>query len=366
MRLAYITVTLLSVAAHLGAENILAFAGTYTRTASKGIYSFHFDTSTGAMSNLRLAAETPNPSFLAMDRNARYLYAVNEIGDFGREKSGSVSAFSVEAGAGTLKMLDIVASRGEAPAHLALDPSGKWLVAANYTGGSLALFSISTGGALEAVDFVQRTGSSVHARQKSPHPHQIFFESPASFKVTDLGTDELLSFKIVDGKLSLSGSVREEPGSGPRHAAIDRGGRFAYVLNELDSSISVRALPGLDEKQKLSLLPEAFRGRNTSAEIAIHPNGALLFASNRGLDEIVTFAIAADGKLTPAGNYPAQGKTPRNFVIDPSGKYLLVANQDSDSIVAFRIDQHTGMLSDTGLRLTVPMPVCLIFSEKRQ
>jgi 6-phosphogluconolactonase len=165
-------VCLLSLASCATAESVLVFAGTYTRTSSKGIYTFRFDPATGAVSGFKLAVETPNPSFLAVHPNGRYLYAVNEVGDFGGQKSGSVSAFAIDTGAGALKPINTVASRGESPAHLAIDPAGKWLVAANYSGGSIAVFPVGADGALgDAVDVLHRTGSSVHARQKGPQPH---------------------------------------------------------------------------------------------------------------------------------------------------------------------------------------------------
>jgi 6-phosphogluconolactonase len=355
---------LLALASCAAAEGVLVFAGTYTRAASKGIYSFHFDTSSGAVSGLKLAAETRNPSFLALHPNRRYLYGVNEVGDFGGQKSGSVSAFSIDHAAGALKPIDTVASRGESPAHLSLDPSGKWVIAANYSGGSIAVFPIGDDGALgEASDFVRRTGSSVHERQKGPHPHQIAF-SKDGLLVPDLGTDEIARFTRSDGTLSATVPLRVTPGSGPRHIAFGPRGRYLYVLGEIDSSISVRTWPGFEEIQKISLLPADFTGRNTAAKIAADPEH--LFVSNRGLDEIAVFKIGVDGSLEPAGRFSTLGKTPRNFLRDPSGKYLLVANQDSNNIVVFRIDRWSGALTATGAQVTVPMPVCLVFAEKRQ
>jgi 6-phosphogluconolactonase len=349
---------LLALASCAAAENLLVFAGTYTRTSSRGIYSFRFDTATGAISGLKLAAESSNPSFLAVHPDGRHLYAVNE------QAEGSVSAFAIEAESEKLKAINTRATPGGGPAHLAIDPSGKWLAEANFSGASVALFPIGGDGALgQAADFVQRAGSSVHP-QKGPHPHQVVFTQPGSFVVPDLGTDELVTFKIAEGKLSPAGSVRFEPALGPRHVVFDARGRFAYVLGEIASTISVRAVPGFGEMQKIVMLPDGFSGRNTSAEIAIHPNGRWLYASNRGLDEIAAFEIGADGMLTPAGRYSTLGKTPRHFTLDPNGNYLLAANQDSDSVVVFRIDVSTGKLASTDAQLAIPAPVCVIFAGR--
>lgn len=356
---------LAALASCAGAEKILVFAGTYTRTSSKGIYSFRFDTATGAVTEVKLAVETSNPSFLALHPNGNWLYAVNEIADFGGAKSGSVTAFAIDATAGTLKAINTVATRGENPAHLGIDPSGRWLIAANYSGGSVAVFPIGADGALgESSNFLQRSGSSVHPRQKGPHPHEVVFAAPG-LMIPDLGTDEVVSFHLSEGKLKTAGSARFDPGFGPRHLALGSRGQFAYVLGEIESAISVRALPGFEEKQKISLLPKDFNGRNTAAEITLHPNGRFLFASNRGLDEIVAFTIGADGLLSQAGKYSTLGKTPRNFAIDPSGNYLLVANQDSDSIAVFRVDQRSGKLTATGAQIAVPIPVCVLFADRR-
>jgi 6-phosphogluconolactonase len=350
---------LLALASCCATENLLGFAGTYTRSSSKGIYSFRFDTATGAISGLKLAAESSNPSFLAVHPDGRHLYAVNE------QAEGTVSAFAIDAESAMLKAINTRATPGGAPAHLAIDPSGKWLAEANYSGASVALFPIDVDGALrQAADFVQRAGSSIHQRQKGPHPHQVVFTQPGLFVVPDLGTDELVTFKIADGKLNAAGSVRFEPAFGPRHVVFDARGRFAYVLGEIASTISVRALPGFAEKRKIAMLPDDFRGRNTSAEIAMNPNVRWLYASNRGLDGIAAFEIGADGTVTPAGRYSTLGKTPRHFALGPNGNYLLAANQDSDSVVVFRIDRSTGKLTPTGAQVTIPMPVCVIFAGR--
>ena len=360
---------LAALAPCLAGETLLGFAGTYTRKDSKGIYSFQFDTATGKAASLRLAAETPNPSFLAVHPNRRFLYAVNEIADYQGGKSGSVSAFAIDAKTGGLTPLNTVASRGEGPAHLAIEPGGQWLIAANYAGGSVAVFPIKSDGSLgEASSFLQRSGSSVQPRQKSPHPHQVVFAPGGRILVPDLGTDEVVLYRLAGGVLQPedSLSLRVPPGSGPRHLALHPGRRFAYVLGELDSSVSVWDISNLQQTQKVSLLPQDYTGRNTSGEVAVDPGGRFLYASNRGVDEIVLFGIdRTSGMLTPAGRFPTLGKTPRHFALDPSGDYLFTSNQDSDTVVVFRVDRETGKLAATGNSLAISMPVCVVLIPGR-
>ena len=363
-------------AARTTGGNRIMYVGTYTRATSKGIYAYRFDSATGKASPIGLAAETENPSFLAMHPNQRYLYAVNEISKYEGQAAGSVSAFAIDPGTHGLKLLNRVSSRGAGPCHVAVDPSGKWVFVANYESGSVAAFPIREDGSLgEASAFFQHTGSSVNQeRQSGPHAHAVVL-SPDSrtVLVADLGLDRIFAYRLDAGKGGLAGNpgfTTVAAGSGPRHVAFRPDGKFVYSLNEMLSTVTSfrydASRGGLKELQTLSTLPAGWSGRNTTAEIVVHPGGRFLYTSNRGDDSIALFRIdPGRGTLTFVERTSTGGKTPRNFAIDPSGTFLLAANQDSGSVVTFRIDRGTGRLSGTGEVLEVPSPVCTVFGEGR-
>ena len=359
-------------AAGPGQQKYLVYVGTYTDHGSKGIYAYRFDSSTGKMTSLGLAAETTEPSFLAVDSSGRFLYAVNETETYNGQPTGAVSAFAIQPDAGKLSLLNQVSSRGTDPAHITLDRTGKYVLVANYTSGSVAVFALLKDGRLgEVTSFVQHKGSSVNPdRQKGPHAHAIALAPDNRFAVVaDLGLDQLLIYPFDAAKGTLGAQprvVKASPGAGPRHLVFSTDGRFLYMLNEMQSSVvpySYDAASGaLHELQTISSLRKGFSSENTAAEIEIDPSGKFLFASNRGDDGIAVFAIDSHtGMLTHVETDSTGGKTPRNFAIDPTGSWLLAANQDSDNIVVFRIDQKTGHLSPTGGALQVPSPVCLKF-----
>jgi 6-phosphogluconolactonase len=364
--------TLLACAPVWGAEWI-AYVGTYTGEDggdSEGIYAFRFDDVTGKLTALGLAAATSNPSFLAVHPNRRFLYAANE------NPAGRVSAFSIDSAKGTLKLLNSVSSRGAGPCHVALDKAGRWLFVANYDSGSLAALPIHEDGSLgEASAFVQHSGSSVNAqRQAGPHAHSANVSPDGRFVLAaDLGLDEILTYPIDDAKGLASTkplSINVAPGSGPRHLAFSPDGRFAYAVNEMLATVTVfqynAANGSLREFQTISTLPEAFKGSKSSAEIAVHPNGKFVYASNRGHDTIAVFRVDAGdrGSLASEGWTSTEGKTPRNFAIDPSGRFLLSANQDSGNIVVFRIDQTSGGLTPAGVEVKLLSPVSIVFTPR--
>jgi 6-phosphogluconolactonase len=371
--LAAISLSGVAHAAGPGQQKYLVYVGTYTDHGSKGIYAYRFDSSTGKMTSLGLAAETTEPSFLAVDPSGRFLYAVNETETYNGQPTGAVSAFATQPDAGKLSLLNQVSSQGTDPAHITLDRTGKYALVANYTSGSVAVFALLKDGRLgEVTSFVQHKGSSVNPeRQKGPHAHAIALSPDNRFAVVaDLGLDQLLvySFDAAKGTLGTQPQiVKASPGAGPRHLVFSTDGRFLYMLNEMQSSVisySYDAASGaLHELQTISSLPKGFSGENTAAEIEIDPSGKFVFASNRGDDSIAVFAIESrTGMLTHVETDSTGGKTPRNFAIDPTGSWLLAADQDSDNIVVFRIDQKTGHLSPTGNPLQVTSPVCLKFA----
>ncbi|MDX1984541.1 MAG: lactonase family protein [Bryobacteraceae bacterium] len=351
----------------------IAFSGTYTTKGnSQGIYAFRFDTSSGKLTPIGLAAATENPSFLTIHQNGRFLYAVNEIGKYQGKDTGTVTAFSIDPSGHKLTELNKVTTHGTIPCHLKVDKTGRFLVLVNYGSGSTSSFPIQADGRLgEAVSVQQHTGSSIGPRQKGPHAHSINFSPDYRYAVVaDLGLDKVLVYKFDSktGALTPNAppSISVKPGSGPRHFSFHPNGRFAYVINELASTVtafSYNAGGGsFKELQTISTLPAGFSGVTHTAEVVVHPTGRFVYGSNRGHDSIAVFTVdAAAGTLTFVEATPTQGKTPRNFVIDPSGKFLLAENQDSSSIVIFGIDQKTGRLSPTGDRIDTPMPVCLRF-----
>ncbi|MGD0506953.1 MAG: lactonase family protein [Terriglobales bacterium] len=351
----------------------ILFVGTYTEKESKGIYAYRFDASSSELTPLGIAAETTNPSFLAIDPSRRFLYAVNEVQNYKGASSGAVSAFAVDQKTGKLSLLNQVPSRGADPCYITFDKTGKYALVANYTGGSVAVFPVQPDGHVgEPSAFVQHRGSSVNKeRQEGPHAHWIETTPDNRFAIAvDLGLDELLVYRFDASRGSLTPNdppyASLDPGAGPRHLAFHPDGNFAYVVNELQSSITAFSFdPGRGVFGKLktvSTLPQGFSGSNDAAEIKVHPSGKFLFASNRGHDSIALFSIDSHtGALTLVDHFPTQGKTPRNFEIDPTGKLLLVANQDTNNIVVFRIDPNNGRLTPTGQTLNVPSPVCLKF-----
>jgi len=354
----------------------LFFVGTYTQdgSTSKGIYAYRYDAASHEITDLGVAAETTNPSFVALNPNGKYLYAVNELQNYKGPNSGGVSAFSVDSSTGKLTFLNEVPSRGADPCYITVDKTGKWVLVANYTGGSVAVFPVLAEGKIgEAKTFVQHTGHGADPkRQEGPHAHSINLSPDNRFAyVDDLGIDELLVYKFDSAKGTLTPNdppyVKLDPGSGPRHFVLAPSGKFAYVVSEMKgtvSAFSIDSRTGTPQTlQTVSTLPEGFKGDIEDAEVEIHPSGKFLYASNRGDgNSIAVFAIdSAKGTLTPVEYVPTQGKTPRSFEIDPTGKLLFAQNQQSNNIVIFRIDQQTGKLTPTGKVLDVPSPVDVKF-----
>jgi 6-phosphogluconolactonase len=344
----------------------IAYVGTYTRpNKSKGIYAWRFQPATGKLTPIGLVGETVSPSFLAIHPNHKFLYAVNEISNYEGKKAGSVSSFAMDTKTGQLKLLNTVSSRGDGPCHLALDPTGKWLYVANYSGGSVAEYPVHDDGSLgESSAFVQHQGSSVNrGRQSGPHGHStVLSPDGKSVFVADLGLDEILSYKVGGLTPNDPPFTKIAAGSGPRHLAFTPNGKFAYVMTEMTASVVALKYAG-GKFEELQTLPTADMNPSVSgAEIAVHPSGKFVYSSTRGANLIDGFAIdAAKGTLTPIERTPSGGKTPRNFAIDPTGAFLFSAHQDSDNIAVFRIDAKTGKLTPTGDVLEAGNPVCVTF-----
>lgn len=350
------------------------YIGTYTGGESKGIYVLDMDLETGRLGKLRLAAESVNPSFLALHPNGRSLYAVNEIGNYQGEKAGAVTAFAIDRRSGGLKEINQQSSRGGAPCHLVVDRPGKNVLVANYTGGSVACLPIRAGGGLApASAFVQHSGSSVNpARQEGPHGHSINLDRENRFAfAADLGLDKVLIYRFDSAKGSLQANdpafARVSPGSGPRHFAFHPNGKYAYVINEMLLTVTAFAYDAkrgaLRPIQTITTLPDGKpqRGQST-AEVRVSPDGRHLYGSNRGHNTLAIFSIDPNsGRLSVVGHQSTGGKTPRNFGIDPSGAFIIAANQSSNSLVVFRRDAKTGRLTPTGQTVPAPAPVCVKF-----
>ncbi len=364
---------LLLISAMSNAQDWIAFIGTYTHGASRGIYSLRYDSSTGKLAPLSVAAQTVSPSFLAVHPNGKWLYAVNESRRYnGISNSGSVSAFVIDHKAGTLAPLNVVPSRGADPCHLVVDRSGKWLFVANYSGGSVSIFPIAPDGSLGDATQVVQQGGATNAdpvRQEAPHAHSVYISPDNKLLYSaDLGADQIVvyNFDEATGKLAMRSTAKLKLGSGPRHLAFSRDQRFVYAIEELIASITtLRQDPStgsMEELQTISTLPKNSTGPKSGAEIEIDPSGRFLYASNRGHDSIASFSIDAEqGRLTALGHVSTQGKTPRHFAIDPEGRHLLVVNEDSGNLVTFKIDQDTGALIQQGEPLSIPEPVCILF-----
>ncbi len=380
--------TLLGVAAAIGATAVHAqtpakmrvYLGTYTGKNSQGIYLSTLDLATGKLSQPELAAELVSPSFLAIHPSGKYVYAVGEIAEFQGKKVGAVSALAVDGATGKLKLINQQPSGGGGPCHVAVDPSGKCVLAANYGGGSVCSFPIDDDGSLkEGGSVIQHKGSSVNPqRQKEPHAHSINVDKDGKYAfAADLGLDQVLVYKLDAAHGTIQPNdpphAKVAPGSGPRHFAFHPSGKFAYVINEMANTVvAFEYNPHhglLTEIQSIGTLPRDFSGKSYTAEVVVHPSGKFLYGSNRSFDDsnaplgsIAVFAIdEKTGKLT-ATSHQAEGiKTPRNIAVEPTGKWLLVGNQAGDSVIVFAIDPQTGALKPTDSKIEVGAPVCIRF-----
>jgi 6-phosphogluconolactonase len=381
-----VSIVLAGVVAAAAAQSnsYIMYVGTYTEegSKSKGIYAFRYGADSGQIAPIGIATETTNPSWVTLSPNGRFLYAVNELSKYEGPNSGGVSAFAVEraqdgSATGKLTFLNEVPTRGADPCYVSVDHTGKFVLVANYTGGSLAVFPIKADGSLgAAADFVQHHGHGPNAeRQEAPHVHSVVLSPDNRFAyVNDLGLDEVLVYKFdsATGKLAPNDPpfAKVDPGAGPRHFALSPAGKFAYVVDEMGRTVTVfsndAAAGKLEKLQTISTLPKDFTDRNDDAEIAVHPSGRFLYASNRGHDSVAVFTIdPGKGTLTLVQFASTEGKEPRGMAIGPTGKLLFAANQKSDNIVVFRIDQKTGRLTPTGQVLEVPTPVSLTFLRVR-
>jgi 6-phosphogluconolactonase len=360
------------------AAKTLVYFGTYTGSGSKGIYRSILDEKTGELSDLVLAAELENPSFLVVSPDQKYLFAVSENGKFKGKEGGGVSSFAIGKDGG-LTLISQVNSGGGAPCHISTDPQGKCFLVANYMGGSISSYQIAADGKLvspAAGGFIQHEGQGAQLpRQASPHAHSVNV-GPTGKRayVADLGLDKVLIYKLdaAGGMIAPNTPpfLKLPDATGPRHFSFHPSGKWAYT--NLEMSLQVAALCHDAKTGALAVLeieltvPEGTeRKGNSTAECLVHPTGKWVYVSNRGHNSIAAFAIdQKTGKLDFIERESTQGKTPRNFGIDPSGKFLITGNQGSGNVVVLKINQDTGSLDPIGHEIEVPDPVCIRFVRR--
>ncbi|HEU5141308.1 MAG TPA: lactonase family protein [Bacillales bacterium] len=355
---------------HLKNNEIFIYVGSYTNKEAEGLSIAAFDPKSGAASLVGRLDGIAHPSFLTIDSKRGYLYAVSETVEAEGRQSGKVVSYKINPETGELIFRSEQLTGGAAPCYVSLSSEGDRLFVANYTGGNVCVFPLEEGRIGEMADEAQHEGSSCVRpdRQEAPHPHSIILDPSGRFAyVQDLGQDKIVIYRLGEDrrKLIYHKDIRAEPGAGPRHLIFHHTEPFAYVINELDSTISsffCRDEGSLESIQTISTLPESYSGENTAADLHISPCGHFLYASNRGHDSIGVYKIDLEtGALAYVDHTSTRGKNPRNFALSPDGEFLIAANQDSDSIVTFSIDRDTGELSDPVDSMTVSEPVCVKF-----
>jgi len=362
-----------SWAAERGGQNVL-FVGTQTQSGSKGIYACRWDAAKGEIERIGVAAETENPTFLALSPNAKYLYAANETESFQGQKGGGVSSFAVDAKAGKLTPINAVSAKGPGTCHVEVDKTGQAVFCANYTGGSAASFHVKAdGGLTEAVSFFQYTGNGPNPDQDTAHAHRAT-PSPDNRRllVNDLGLDCIHIYDLDAATAKLTphepAQWKSEPGTGPRALEFHPNGKWAYCVLELSSELAVlrwdAGAGSLTTIQTLSLVPEGYTGKKPHAsEIVLDQAGHFAYAADRFDDVLVSFRLdSATGRLTKLASSKYGGKTPRHIALDPTEQWMLVANQDSDNISIVKRDAKTGRLAESAKEFPIVKPQCLVFA----
>src|SRR5690625_3911483 len=339
----------------------IGYVGTYTRESSKGIYRFVLDTDKGQLNGVEVAAEVGSPTYLALSDDKKHLYSVAQKGNL-----GGVAAYKIDDESGDLKFINEKLEAGAPPCHLEITEND--LVTGNYHKGIVDLYQVDQQGALETKSSsAQHEGNGPHERQESPHVHYTAHTPDGKYIiVADLGTDELVTYKIENKKLVKVHTLNAKAGSGPRHIAFHPNGKTAYLLTELASEVVVLDYNpregSFTEKQSISAIPEDFTETNDAGAIHISSDGKFLYTSNRGHNSIAVFSINQDNfELTFVEHTPTGGEWPRDFILDPSEAYLVVANQHTGNLVLFSRNQETGKLTELDSEVAVPEAVCVKF-----
>jgi 6-phosphogluconolactonase len=354
-----------SVQAQKNKFNLLI--GTYTQSCdSKGIYVYDFDSKTGNFSFKNATEKIINPSYLTVSKDNTFVYSVNEFG-----AESTVSSFSYDPASGKLELINKQSSKGADPCYIINDD--KNVIVANYSGGNISVFGKKNDGSLaEAKQVIQHYGKGINTqRQEGPHVHMVHFSPDKKFVLSnDLGNDKVYSYAYSPNAehtvLELKDSISVKSGSGPRHLTFSKNGKFVYLLQELDGALTVFSYSNgiLKKTDETTILAKDFKGTFSSADIHISPDGKFLYTSNRGeANNITIFKILKNGKLVLKGQTSTLGKGPRNFAIDPTGNFLLVAHQYTNDVVIFKRSKKTGLITDTGKKIALCSPVCLVFTN---
>jgi 6-phosphogluconolactonase len=355
--------------------SILAFEPVVFVSAFKSgdegaIYAYRFDSNNGQLQPLHQTKDVENPFFLVISPDGKFLYSI-DAKHFGGDENEFVASFAVQGHTGKLKKLNRQSARGTASCYLDIDATGKTVVVANYSTGSVAALPVQDDGSLDqASSFVQHSGSSVDPkRQKGPNAHSIVVSPDNRFALAaDLGIDKILIYRLGSDSAKLTANqtqpfVALPPGSGPRHLTFHPNGKRMYVINELKNTVTFfdyAADTGtLTQRQTIATLPTDFSGTSHTADLKITPDGKFLYGTNRGHDSIAIFRIADDGHLSLVSIEPSLGKGPQNLLITPNGRWLLCANMPGNNVVVFAIDAHTGGLKAAGDPVSIPMPSCI-------
>jgi 6-phosphogluconolactonase len=331
----------------------VAFVTSAYDPETDAVHAYHVEEDSGELDHVASTEAGASPSFLALSPDDERLYAVNEDDD------GAVVAF--DRSGTDLDRLGSAPSGDDGPCHCAA--LEEYVLTAHYFGGSVSMLPVTGDGVGDPVDVVEHEGTSVHSRQTEPHPHSITPGPEEEYAyVPDLGTDEVVVYRIDRdaGKLREERSVETHDGAGPRHIDFAPGGEYAYLVNEIDSTLTGYEVGtgDLHEVETVDLLPESFDGDSTAADVHVHPSGEYVYASNRGHDSIAVFEADA-GELTPVDHVSTRGETPRNFALSPDGDLLFAENQNTDDVVSFRVEE--GVPEPTGAVEDVAAPVCMVF-----
>ncbi|WP_232072434.1 lactonase family protein [Paraburkholderia pallida] len=352
---------------------MFAYVGSRTtrerNARGEGISVFQVDAQTGALAPVQLVKDLVNPSFLALSRDGEHLYAVH--GDL-----SDISAFKVDKASGNLTFINRQSTEGKNPVHLAIEPAGRYVIVSNHIGASLAVLPIAADGSLEPLTQLVHLEGPIgphRIEQKQAKPHFNPFDPSGRFVlVPDKGLDRTFSFRFENGQLTPADPpfVVSREGAGPRHLAFHPDGRYAWVVNELDSTVTTYRYDAsngaLTPLQVLSSLPDTYTGNSRGSEIEVDRSGRFVYASNRGDDSIAIFRIdPTNGHLHFVSAEPTLGKTPRFIASTPDGRFMYALNEDSDTIVAFSIDAQSGRLAPTGFVASSGSPVCMVFSQRQ-
>jgi len=352
------------------AETPLVFISAFAAGEEGAIHAYQLDPEAGQLTLIHRTTDVEHPFFLALSPDRRFLYSIHAT-VFGGEEHELVAAYEIAGDTGRLNLLNRQSARGSASCYLQVDATGKTVLVANYSTGSVAALPVRDDGSLgEAASFVQHAGSSVDpARQTGPFAHCIIVSPDNRFAfAADLGLDQILGYRLDAGTAKLTPNqqpfVRTPPGAGPRHLTFHPNGKHLYAINELKNSVTVfDFLPEsgmLIERQTISTLPEDFDGTSYCADLKITPDGRFLYGTNRGHDSIAAYAIGQEGSLTRIGIEPSLGRGPQNLAITPDGRLLLCANMPGDNVAVFRIDPETGRLKPAGEPTSMPKPSCIM------